>query len=148
MEALMGTETEAKPEPMTRDPFGMFGSEQNRLNPEGERALKYALELLGNGQPIDHRTRADTYVQLGDWYLTTGSASRATAEYKRAWAELAPFGEEALAPLRKPRVIAYREPSIAAKHGEAEVDHEIVDVKLALKIGKEGKVVAATPVEP
>jgi tetratricopeptide (TPR) repeat protein len=59
MEALMGTETEAKPEPMIRDPFGMFGSEQNRLNPEGERALKYALELLGNGQPIDHRTRAE-----------------------------------------------------------------------------------------
>ena len=148
MEALMGTETEAKPEPMTRDPFGMFGSEQSRLNPEGERALKYAIELLGNGQPIDHRTRAETCVQLGDWYLVTGSASRAAAEYKRAWAELAPFGEDALAPLRKPRVIAYREPSIASKHGEAEIDHEIVDVKLALKIGKEGKVVAATAIEP
>ena len=149
MEALMGPENaESKPEPMTRDPFGMFGSEINRLNPEGERALKYALELLGNGQPINHRVRADTYVQLGDWYLMTGSASRAAAEYKRAWNEVAPFGEDALAPLRKPRVIAYRGPSIAAKQGEAEADHEIVDVKLALKISKEGKVSTATPVDP
>lgn len=149
MEALMGAEnTDTKPDPMTRDPFGMFGGDQNRLNPEGERALKYAIELLGNGQPVDHRTRAETLLQLGDWYLMAGSVSRAAPEYKRAWSELAPFGEEALAPLRKPRVIAYREPSIAAKHGEADDEHEIVDVKLALKIGKEGKVAAVTSVEP
>ncbi|MFZ9652866.1 MAG: hypothetical protein ACO3A8_05905 [Steroidobacteraceae bacterium] len=127
-----------------RDPFGMPAVEQGRLNPDGERALKYALEVLGNGQPLDRRTRADTFVQLGNWYLIGGSLSRAAAEYKRAWTEVAPLGEAALASLRKPRLLAYKPPSISAKRSGATDDdaHEIVDVRLALKVGRDGKVIA------
>ena len=148
-EVLVGPENSERPADMTpRDPFGFMSAEANRLNPDGERSLKYALEVLTNGQPVDHRARADVLLQLGDWYLVGGSLSRAAAEYKRAWLEVAPLGEEALAPLRKPRLLAYKPPSISMKRStpnEVDDEHEIFDVTLALKVGRDGKVLAATP---
>jgi len=105
-------EVEAPPDPFaTNSAMPQIGQNENRLNPEGERALDYALEALGKEDPLDHRARGETLVELGDWYLIGGATAKANNAYREGWKELSAAGNDAVSMLQAPRRLAYRPPS-------------------------------------
>lgn len=80
-----------------------------RLNADGERALKMALTALDSQSPVDRTKRGETLVELGDWYLSAGDTPKALLTYKDAWQELQQSGSTTL--LASPRQLAYRPPA-------------------------------------
>jgi len=89
-------------------PADMQGGGQ-RLNADGERALKLALTALDSQTPVNRAKRGETLVELGDWYLSAGDTTRALSTYKDAWGELQQSGSTEL--LSAPRQLAYRPPA-------------------------------------
>jgi TonB family protein len=78
-------------------------------SPEGERALKAALQVLtAKDKPPDYATIGAVLVDLGDWYLTAGANDRALLAYRDAWKQLAQSGSTAV--LEKPVQLLYRPP--------------------------------------
>jgi TonB family protein len=82
---------------------------QQRLNADGERALRLALTALEAQKPLDREKRGETLVELGDWYLSSGDTNKALDTYKDAWKELQEAGSTDL--LSAPRQLAYRPPA-------------------------------------
>ena len=82
---------------------------QQRLNADGERALRLALTALEAQKPVNREKRGETLVELGDWYLSSGDTNRALDTYKDAWKELQEAGSTDL--LSAPRQLAYRPPA-------------------------------------
>jgi tetratricopeptide (TPR) repeat protein len=113
LEFANGTEEELGPGAGFNDPFGGSGfmptdpANAQRLNPDGERALRLALQALDNTD--DHRTRGETLVELGDWHIATNSQAKAHESYREAWQQLQRAGDTEL--LDSPRLLAYRPPS-------------------------------------
>ena len=94
---------------------GLRGEASNtqRLNPDGERALKLALLAIDRAKPVNHKLRGETLIELGDWYLSGGAITGAIQTYGEAWKELAQV--DATAALEAPRLIAYKGPSSSLK---------------------------------
>lgn len=131
------------PESATTDPMAPIApTPEGRLNPDGERALKLALEALARAQPPDQQARAGTLVELGDWYLIGGALARAHDAYRQGWTESQAAGGTALATLQQPRRLAYRPPSISISRASPtrpdEWEERFVEVRFT--VGTDGRV--------
>jgi tetratricopeptide (TPR) repeat protein len=131
------------PESATADPMAPIApTPEGRLNPDGERALKLALEALSRAQPPDLQARAGTLVELGDWYLIGGALARAHDAYRQGWAESQSAGGAALVTLQQPRRLAYRPPSISIARASPtrpdEWEERFVEVRFT--VGTDGRV--------
>lgn len=142
LEFIFGPED---PEAAASDPMAPLApTPEGRLNPDGERALKLALEALSRSQPPDLQTRAGTLVELGDWYLIGGALARAHDAYRQGWSESQAAGATALVMLQQPRRLAYRPPSIAVSRATPtrpdEWEQRFVEVRFT--VGTDGRVSA------
>jgi tetratricopeptide (TPR) repeat protein len=140
LEFIFGPED---PESANSDPIAPLApTPEGRLNPDGERALKLALEALARAQPPDLQARAGTLVELGDWYLIGGAIARAHETYRQGWSESQAAGATALAVLQQPRRLAYRPPSIsvtrAAPTRPDDWEQRFVEVRFT--VGTDGRV--------
>jgi tetratricopeptide (TPR) repeat protein len=113
LEYLHGGEEQLEP---GGDPFSASGgplpadrADSLRLNPDGERALRLALQAIDKTEPVDHQQRGETLVELGDWYLSGGVTSKAMENYREAWKSLSTAGSTAM--LEAPRLLAFRPPA-------------------------------------
>lgn len=135
-------EVEAPPDPFQQNTAMAQMGQENRLNPEGERALRFALEALSKTDPVDQRARGETLVELGDWYLIGGAPAKANQAYREGWKELVEAGNDAVALLQAPRRLAYRPPSasIARARPNDPADYEERYVETRFKVMPDGKV--------
>ena len=127
----------------TPDPFGqqdvaplpLEGGQ--RLNPDGERALRLALNAIDKATPVDHKKRGETLTELGDWYASAGSYTKGVEVYREAWKELSVAGDTSL--LDKPRMLAYRPPASSARRSRLDSDEsEERFVEVRYTVTKEG----------
>ncbi|MGB8327990.1 MAG: tetratricopeptide repeat protein [Steroidobacteraceae bacterium] len=106
-----------------------------RLNANGERALRAATEALRRANPPDHRRQGETLLELGDWYLIADAANKAYESYRLAWKELDAAGAVDLA--RDPRQLAYHAPVGAASRFRGsdidEYDERYVELRFTVK---------------
>lgn len=140
LEFLYGPED---PGAASNDPLAPVApSSEGRLNPDGERALRLALDALARQRPPDTAARAATLIELGDWYLIGGATSRAHEAYRQGWAEASAAGADALTPLTMPRRLAYRPPSISVTRASPSrpEDFEERFVEVRFTVGVDGRV--------
>ena len=121
LEFVNGTE-EVQPAP---DPFGANAdlpvvAEGQRLNPDGERALRLALAALDKSTPVNHKKRGEVLVELGDWYFSAGAMAKGVDVYREAWKDLA--AANATAVLEQPRLLAYRPPPSSSRRSHLNPD--------------------------
>ncbi|MCC6170475.1 MAG: tetratricopeptide repeat protein [Gammaproteobacteria bacterium] len=135
-------EAEAPPDPFQANASLQQMGQENRLNPDGERALRYALEALSKVDPVDRRARGETLVELGDWYLIGGATAKANQAYREGWKELVAAGNDAAVLLQAPRRLAYRPPSasIARARPNDPGSYEERYVETRFKVLADGKV--------
>lgn len=135
-------EAEAPPDPFQSNASLQQLGQESRLNPDGERALRYALEALSKVDPVDRRARGETLVELGDWYLIGGATAKANQAYREGWKELVAAGNDAAALLQAPRRLAYRPPSasIARARPNDPGSYEERYVETRFKVLADGKV--------
>ena len=125
------------------DPFGQqdvapLPLEGQRLNPDGERALRLALNAIEKGTPVDHKKRGETLTELGDWYASAGAFTKGVEVYREAWKELNEANATAL--LDVPRMLAYRPPASSARRSRLESDEsEERYVEVRYTVTKEGR---------
>jgi tetratricopeptide (TPR) repeat protein len=137
-------ETEQAPDPFaTSSAMPQIGQNENRLNPDGERALRYALEALAKADTPDPRARGETLVELGDWYLIGGAPAKASEAYREGWQQLGAAGNDAPALLARPRRLAYRPPSasIARARPSDPGNYEERFVEVRFNVMPDGRVV-------
>lgn len=116
-----------------------------RFNPDGERVLRYAVELIRATAPVDQSLLGETLTELGDWHLLAGAGNRAAAAYAEAWKALVAAGTGRKGLLEQPRRLIYRAPpSSAARLAPSDPEEYAArDVELLLRIGSDGKVLEA-----
>jgi len=116
-----------------------------RFNPDGERMLRYAVELIRASAPVDQALFGETLAQLGDWYLLAGAGNKATAAYAEAWKALVAAGTGKKDFLERPRQLIYRAPpSSAARLAPSDPEEYTArDVDLVLRVGRDGRVLDA-----
>lgn len=126
------------------DPFAAPGG-SGRLNPDGERVLRYAVELVRATAPVDHALLGETLAQLGDWHLLAGADNKATATYAEAWRALVAAGAGKKDLLERPRLLTYRPPPTSASRLAPSDPEEYTarDVELLLRVDRDGKVLDA-----
>lgn len=116
-----------------------------RMNADGERALKMALVALETEQPTPHTKRGETLTELGDWYLSAGETEKALQVYREAWKDLLAGGSTEL--LSAPRQLAYRPPSSSVTRSRIDPDdaeERYVEVRFTVtRDGQTENVVAA-----
>lgn len=120
-----------------------------RLNPDGERVLRVAVNVLRSHPPVDDLQLGETLAQLGDWYLFTGMPARANAAYAEAWRALTLAGPQARRPYEAPRLVVYRPPPASATRMNPSDPDGFVErsVELRLRIAADGKVLDAVPAD-
>ena len=110
-----------------------------RLNPGGEQALAVAIRVIEKNPPLDHARRADTLVELGDWYMCTGAEPKAIDAYRAAWQDFSLAGSTA--PLAAPRLLTYHPPSSAITRAHLNADNiEEHFVETRFTVTRDGKV--------
>ncbi|MFM7627696.1 MAG: hypothetical protein ACKO7G_14780 [Gammaproteobacteria bacterium] len=144
-EAVYGPEaTEAAPSEMSSGMPVPFATLQGggRLNPDGERVLRYAVELIRATTPVEQGLLGETLAQLGDWHLMAGAVGKAAVAYAEAWKALVAAGTGRKSFLEQPRQLTYRPPpSAASRLAPADPDAFVArDIELLLRVGKDGKV--------
>ena len=146
-EALYGPEVPDTGAPdMTTGDNELFNTVQGggRLNPDGERVLRFALDALRSSQPVDQATLGETLAQYGDWQLLAGSLGKAATAYAEAWKALVAAGTGKKALLEEPRLLFYRPPSAAARMPSSDASQFVArDIELRLRVGRDGKVLEA-----
>ena len=108
-----------------------------RPNPDGERALLLALKAIDKADPVDHLQRGVALMELGDWYMSGGMASRGIESYREAWRDFQLGGSTAA--LSAPRQLAYRAP--LASVSRARSDHDNLDehfVEVSFTVARDG----------
>ena len=113
-------------------------SDAQRLNPDGERALRLALQAIEKNQPVDHRRRGNAMLELGDWYMCQNSPARGIDIYREAWRDYIQAGDTTV--LTQPRQLAYRAPPQSSKRSSIKIDEaeeHFVEVKFT--VTKEGR---------
>jgi tetratricopeptide (TPR) repeat protein len=128
--------------PSTPDPFGANDmpvvADGQRLNPDGERALRLALAAIDKSTPVEHKKRGETLVELGDWYFSAGALGKGVETYREAWKDLTQANATAL--LEQPRLLAYRPPPSSSKRSHLNADdseERYVEVKYT--VTRDGK---------
>jgi len=115
-----------------------ISSDSQRLNPDGERALRLALQAIEKNQPVDHKRRGDTLLELGDWYMSASGLVRGIETYSDAWKEYVQAGDTTV--LTQPRLLVYRPPPTSSKRSSLKPDESeerFVEVKFnVLKDGR------------
>lgn len=72
--------------PFPHDSDGHLIVEPRELNPEGERALQRALQIVhADPSASTPQTRIETLLQMGDWHQINKSPREALPYYQRAW---------------------------------------------------------------
>lgn len=147
-EALYGPEIAEAPSPDMSDGNGdLFPSAPGggRLNPDGERVLRYAVDVIRAGKPVDQGLLGETLAQLGDWYLLSGATNRANAAYAEAWKSSVASGPGGKQLLDSPRLLLYRPPPASAARLAPSDPEEFTErqVELRLRVGADGKVLDA-----
>ena len=145
-------DAESKDPVMTDNGFGMGTpaplQNQNRLEPEGERLLQTALNLLQNANgPAGTRLKRDTTIDLGDWNWIAGVQKTAIQNYATAW-DLMTTAERASAgpdnPLAQPYLLVYTAPRAASKSSKArpeDIEEKFVQMKFPVNAqGKAGDI--------
>jgi TonB family protein len=131
-------EPSATPDPFGQQDVAPLPLEGQRLNPDGERALRLALNAIDKGTPVDHRKRGETLTELGDWYASAGAFTKGVEVYREAWKELNQANATAL--LDAPRMLAYRPPASSARRSRLESDEsEERYVEVRYTVTKEGR---------
>ena len=140
LEFVNGTEEpSASPDPFGQQdvaPLPLEGGQ--RLNPDGERALRLALNAIDKADPVDHKKRGETLTELGDWYASAGSFTKGVEVYREAWKELNASGATTL--LDKPRMLAYRPPASSVRRSRLdseESEERFVEVRYT--VTKDGR---------
>jgi len=126
------------------DPFAptpeldLSGSNTQRLNPDGERAILLALRVIDKIQPVDHVRRGNALVELGDWYLSADLLPQGLQAYKEAWRDFELRGSTG--PLAAARQLAYKPPlaSVARAKGDRD-DMEEHFVEATFTVTKDGR---------
>jgi tetratricopeptide (TPR) repeat protein len=114
---------------------------------EGERALRVAIQRLAMAIPAQPQRLGEVQVDLGDWYLTGGSAARALPVYREAWNSLSLAGGQKL--LAAPVPLTYRPPPIAVVRGLQDPNlYDEHTVELRLSIDANGSVRDTVVVNP
>jgi TonB family protein len=114
---------------------------------EGERALRVAVQRLAAAIPAQPQRLGEVQVDLGDWYLTGGSVSRAIPIYEEAWRSLT--ASDGLKLLATPVPLTYRAPPIAvsrALQDPALYEEQVVEVRVS--VGPSGDVRDAQVANP
>ena len=145
-EAVYGPEVADTMAPeMTGGGGDPFAPQAGRFSPDGERLLRYAVELIRATAPVDQSLLGETLAQLGDWYLLAGTGNRAAAAYAEAWKALVAAGPGRKGLLEQPRRLIYRAPpSSAARLVPSDPEEYTArDVDLLLRVGRDGKVLDA-----
>lgn len=143
LEALYGPETESDPTIMNEGPSSMpQGVFVQRPSSEGERALRMAVDILERTQPDDLRTRGETLVQFGDWYLVGGNFKRMARYYSEAWKMLETAGGGARGLLEQPRLLYYKPtPMSVTRFTPSDPSaYAVHRVEMKLIVGRDGKV--------
>jgi tetratricopeptide (TPR) repeat protein len=131
---------DASSDPFSNFPTGAY--EAPRLNADGERAALMAIQATEKLQPVDHARQGRALVELGDWYQSVDTPSKAAEEYREAWQELALGGATVL--LETPRQLAYRPPSDSvARSGERD-DRAEHFVETSFTVTKDGRTTNVT----
>jgi len=141
LEAMNGGEEESSPpaDPFVQPSLGLLSShDPHALNSDGERALAIALRTIDKTQPIDHKSRGLTLMELGDWYLCAGQLDKGLAQYRDAWKEFQQSGSTTL--LGAPRLLAYRAPpsSISRSPLAERVNTEEHSVEATFTVTRDG----------
>jgi len=134
----------AEEAPAPQDAFGnadLSGvpMDGQRLNPDGERALRLALQAIEKTQPMNHHKRGETLVELGDWFMSAGGLARGVETYREAWKDFAQAGDTTSV-LTAPRLLAYRPPPSSARRSSLKPDESedrFVEVKYS--VTKDGR---------
>lgn len=146
LEAVYGPEVDTQATaPQIAEGAGLLSQQpNNRFNSDGERALQYALEIAKERASENYRLQGELLTELGDWYLVSGNR-KATEIYAEAWQTLEKSGEEALAPLKTPRLLVYRPPplSVARLQPDNPEDYSLRTVELRCSVDTNGKVLDA-----
>jgi TonB family protein len=129
--------------PSTQDAFAnpdlaALSGDAQRLNADGERALRLALQAIEKNQPVDHKRRGDVLLELGDWYMSAGGLARGVETYREAWKDFVAAGDTTV--LTQPRLLIYRPPSSSSKRSSLKADEaeeHIVEVKFT--VTKDGR---------
>jgi tetratricopeptide (TPR) repeat protein len=131
-------EPSATPDPFGQQDVAPMPLEGQRLNPDGERALRLALNAIDKGTPVDHKKRGETLTELGDWYASAGAFTKGVEVYREAWKELNAAHSTAL--LDVPRMLAYRPPASSARRSRLDSDEsEERYVEVRYTVTKEGR---------
>lgn len=112
-----------------------LAGDAQRLNPDGERALRLALQAIEKTQPVDHKRRGDTLLEFGDWHMSAGTPSRAVEMYREAWKDYVQAGDTTV--LTQPRLLIYRPPPSSARRSSLkpdESDEHYVEVKFTVTV--------------
>jgi tetratricopeptide (TPR) repeat protein len=114
---------------------------------EGERSLRNALDRLTASTTPQPQLRGAVLIDLGDWYMTGGAASRAIAAYRDAWQALG--AEDAAKTLGMPSPIVYRPPTSAVSRQQFDPEtHDEQEVQLRLAVEADGDVREAIVANP
>jgi TonB family protein len=138
--------------PAALDYLGYHTIQPRTLNPEGEEALKRALQILESDPGSAVQTRIETLLQMGDWYQIKESPREALAYYERAWQLIRTtpnLPESAATALNVPLRVYYPTPQIVANvpHQVAAVDTQPHQVQLEFTVAADGSVRDARIVE-
>ena len=120
------------------DLTGAITGDAQRLNPDGERALRLALQAIEKNVPVDHKKRGDTLLELGDWYASENAFARGADTYREAWKDYIAAGDTTV--LTQPRVLVYRPPPTSSKRSSLkpdEAEEHYVEVKFT--VTKDGR---------
>jgi len=115
----------------------MAGDAQ-RLNPDGERALRLALQAIEKNQPLDRKLRGDTLLEYGDLHMSAGGLGRAVDMYREAWKDYVAAGDTTV--LTQPRILMYRPPPSSSKRSSLKPDEsEEKYVEVKFTVTKDGR---------
>jgi TonB family protein len=100
--------------------------------------LRLALQAIEKNQPVDHKRRGDTLLELGDWYMSAGGLGRGVDTYREAWKDYVLAGDTTV--LTQPRLLSYRPPPASSKRSSLkpdEAEEHFVEVKFT--VTKDGR---------
>lgn len=109
-----------------------------RLDPDGEDALKLALAVLED-RPDQLALRAETLLDLGDWYQLGGDNQDAKRTYRDAWAAFSAPGGPGTALMSTPAQLYYKAPSSSVRRPDQEQAQERF-VEVLFTVTPEGRV--------
>jgi tetratricopeptide (TPR) repeat protein len=111
-----------------------------RLDVDGEDALKLALAVLED-RPDQVALRAETLLDLGDWYQIGGDNQDAKRTYRDAWAAFSAPGAPGTALMSAPTQLYYKAPASSVRRPDQDADEvEEHFVEVVFTVTPEGRV--------